>query len=116
MYTGADPYSGNAPVNPIRLTKLIFYSNKIQFTNSTITFSVCSFIIYFILYLYCLQILYTDFADLLTFNPIGLDQTRLFFYSSFARMEETICKESHSPRSEEHTSELQSRGHLVCRL
>src|SRR5437870_8839025 len=22
----------------------------------------------------------------------------------------------HSPRSEEHTSELQSRGHLVCRL
>src|SRR5690625_1432809 len=23
---------------------------------------------------------------------------------------------SHSPRSEEHTSELQSRGHLVCRL
>src|SRR5690625_6266071 len=24
--------------------------------------------------------------------------------------------ESHGPRSEEHTSELQSRGHLVCRL
>src|SRR5690625_6807352 len=24
--------------------------------------------------------------------------------------------ESSSPRSEEHTSELQSRGHLVCRL
>src|SRR5215208_4569501 len=23
---------------------------------------------------------------------------------------------SHAPRSEEHTSELQSRGHLVCRL
>src|SRR5437870_10930259 len=23
---------------------------------------------------------------------------------------------AHSPRSEEHTSELQSRGHLVCRL
>src|SRR5690625_6016381 len=23
---------------------------------------------------------------------------------------------SHEPRSEEHTSELQSRGHLVCRL
>src|SRR5690625_7099353 len=27
-----------------------------------------------------------------------------------------ICKNVFSPRSEEHTSELQSRGHLVCRL
>src|SRR5207253_6248889 len=26
------------------------------------------------------------------------------------------CRSSISPRSEEHTSELQSRGHLVCRL
>src|SRR5699024_12588121 len=80
-----------------------------------------------------------NFADLLAFNPICLDQTKLFFCSSFARIEETICKESHSPwdtsitayfffnsckrrtkeqfsRSEEHTSELQSRFDLVCRL
>src|SRR5690625_7017219 len=27
-----------------------------------------------------------------------------------------ICSSSLSSRSEEHTSELQSRGHLVCRL
>src|SRR5437870_9452751 len=26
------------------------------------------------------------------------------------------CRTNSSPRSEEHTSELQSRGHLVCRL
>src|SRR5437870_8224670 len=26
------------------------------------------------------------------------------------------CRRSTPPRSEEHTSELQSRGHLVCRL
>src|SRR5690625_5918939 len=26
------------------------------------------------------------------------------------------CESSHLRRSEEHTSELQSRGHLVCRL
>src|SRR5690625_6392454 len=31
---------------------------------------------------------------------------------------ELVCADSgkRSPRSEEHTSELQSRGHLVCRL
>src|SRR5439155_25413305 len=28
----------------------------------------------------------------------------------------TRCRRSRSTRSEEHTSELQSRGHLVCRL
>src|SRR6266508_6085968 len=28
----------------------------------------------------------------------------------------TVCKSPWPPRSEEHTSELQSRGHLVCRL
>src|SRR5439155_13532027 len=27
-----------------------------------------------------------------------------------------VCIEFQPPRSEEHTSELQSRGHLVCRL
>src|SRR5699024_463983 len=97
MYTGAGPYSGNAPVYPIRVIKLIFYSNKNQFTPSTITFSICSFIIYFILCFHSVQIFYTNFADLLAFNPICLDQTKLFFCSSFARIEETICKESHSP-------------------
>src|SRR5207253_5345308 len=28
----------------------------------------------------------------------------------------TSCSQPHRRRSEEHTSELQSRGHLVCRL
>src|SRR5437870_6507292 len=27
-----------------------------------------------------------------------------------------VLYDAHAPRSEEHTSELQSRGHLVCRL
>src|SRR5690625_6802841 len=27
-----------------------------------------------------------------------------------------VCPNKRRPRSEEHTSELQSRGHLVCRL
>src|SRR5690625_6756785 len=30
--------------------------------------------------------------------------------------EEDVTPESYDERSEEHTSELQSRGHLVCRL
>src|SRR5690625_6687642 len=33
-----------------------------------------------------------------------------------ARAMEPTCKNAPSARSEEHTSELQSRGHLVCRL
>src|SRR5207253_11256566 len=30
--------------------------------------------------------------------------------------ENLVVRERHAERSEEHTSELQSRGHLVCRL
>src|SRR5690625_6836435 len=33
-----------------------------------------------------------------------------------ASIECSHARGSHHPRSEEHTSELQSRGHLVCRL
>src|SRR5690625_7031415 len=33
-----------------------------------------------------------------------------------SRLRVNACGERHIPRSEEHTSELQSRGHLVCRL
>src|SRR5699024_9510131 len=97
MYTGAGPYSGNAPVYPIRVIKIIFYSYMSHFTPSTISVSICSFIIYFILCFHTVHIFYTNFADLLSFNSICLDQTKLFFCSSFARIEETICKESHSP-------------------
>src|SRR5699024_7780823 len=97
MYTGAGPYSGNAPVYPIRVIKLIFYSNKNQFTPSTITFSICSFIIYFTLCFHSVQIFHTIFTYLLSCNPICLDQTLLFFFPSFARIEETICKDAHSP-------------------
>src|SRR5690625_6248472 len=32
------------------------------------------------------------------------------------RIDETYTKDQYYVRSEEHTSELQSRGHLVCRL
>src|SRR5437870_9898690 len=34
----------------------------------------------------------------------------------FARQQRTILTPCNGLRSEEHTSELQSRGHLVCRL
>src|SRR5437870_11344781 len=37
-------------------------------------------------------------------------------FSGFASSAAGICSRRPAPRSEEHTSELQSRGHLVCRL
>src|SRR5690625_5953728 len=39
-----------------------------------------------------------------------------YVYDSGLREVETIAMEAYKMRSEEHTSELQSRGHLVCRL
>src|SRR2546422_4165154 len=41
-----------------------------------------------------------------TFSSRGVSVLRTLF----------VCSRSESPRSEEHTSELQSRLHLVCRL
>src|SRR5690625_1821762 len=52
-------------------------------------------------------------------NVFYFDKTR---YSAFAgtnlelKLRERNITELHLVRSEEHTSELQSRGHLVCRL
>src|SRR5690625_5838798 len=42
----------------------------------------------------------------------GVRPAELIGYSSFIQRLEAVLAE----RSEEHTSELQSRGHLVCRL
>src|SRR5690625_5726732 len=39
-----------------------------------------------------------------------------FFFKSISSFFRFICCVIHQCRSEEHTSELQSRGHLVCRL
>src|SRR5207249_10881180 len=49
----------------------------------------------------------------------GIDDLLLFFYSRDWREGETLwtpCPEKIPERSEEHTSELQSRFDLVCRL
>src|SRR5690625_6110925 len=42
---------------------------------------------------------------------LSLEHVRLPLESAIHRLADTS-----TPRSEEHTSELQSRGHLVCRL
>src|SRR5207253_8732248 len=68
-------------------------------------------------------------------SPIVLAQPTVVMKSHFARVNQTTAKDPAPPneaaklahhsvsipmlvagRSEEHTSELQSRGHLVCRL
>src|SRR5690625_6721894 len=50
----------------------------------------------------------------------GVDDARIHFVSSIAAsqqlIEEGLAVGALPERSEEHTSELQSRGHLVCRL
>src|SRR5207253_10077207 len=45
----------------------------------------------------------------------ALKQRHDFFHSNGCRLSDHGLKRCYS-RSEEHTSELQSRGHLVCRL
>src|SRR5690625_5626500 len=47
---------------------------------------------------------------------VGLDETSTPVRIDWADTSITILFAFHSKRSEEHTSELQSRGHLVCRL
>src|SRR5207253_10182273 len=63
------------------------------------------------------QTLYTRNGPQLTLQPLGtqaFDKSIIPFYNVYFsdtwRMRPTFT------RSEEHTSELQSRGHLVCRL
>src|SRR5690625_5992385 len=48
-----------------------------------------------------------------SFDFIAVDQFISFSEQSFA---DFVIKTFNKMRSEEHTSELQSRGHLVCRL
>src|SRR5439155_11958313 len=42
------------------------------------------------------------------------DERRLTEETALCRID--VCQHPYDDRSEEHTSELQSRGHLVCRL
>src|SRR3712207_7024662 len=46
--------------------------------------------------------------DLALLDAVGQEYLR--------RLEAKVGREHHAPRSEEHTSELQSRQYLVCRL
>src|SRR5690625_3455831 len=53
------------------------------------------------------------------FNSFGADVTKCFYFHAFdipypVHSSRTTHAEPDESRSEEHTSELQSRGHLVC--
>src|SRR5690625_5605850 len=63
--------------------------------------------------------LVTDTMDWKTgraFLPLGLTLIMFILVSNVLGMVTTISIGGQEWRSEEHTSELQSRGHLVCRL
>src|SRR5690625_2101373 len=63
--------------------------------------------------IYSSQLNYEEFEDLYTIElPIVKEGKTIGFLRTFFDMNQDIS----SPRSEEHTSELQSRGHIVCRL
>src|SRR5437870_6908157 len=51
-----------------------------------------------------------------TVNGISKDSTRASLPAAPLKLYVTVALLSSNLRSEEHTSELQSRGHLVCRL
>src|SRR5690625_6937484 len=58
-------------------------------------------------------------ATIATWKPLALKRERLWFAQSSADCASSAASRKCSfpiTRSEEHTSELQSRGHLVCRL
>src|SRR5690625_2255638 len=48
--------------------------------------------------------------------PVPLDFSRAFIDDALEEWVHVASRQLHAARSEEHTSELQSRGHLVCRL
>src|SRR3712207_8977976 len=51
-----------------------------------------------------------------TFRPMSLEQQNLERYRQSIEPRRTLVLTSVAVRSEEHTSELQSRQYLVCRL
>src|SRR5690625_6810412 len=56
----------------------------------------------------------TLFIKLVSISEPRSDGTRVIYFEMNGQSREIIIKDR--SRSEEHTSELQSRGHLVCRL
>src|SRR5690625_6561512 len=50
------------------------------------------------------------------FEHVPFVAEQLFLPPGFCRPSDEQCMAFSARRSEEHTSELQSRGHLVCRL
>src|SRR5690625_6647178 len=56
----------------------------------------------------------------IVFSPVGTSTYFICFFAGTFKFDSTLSLKAESnlkvPRSEEHTSELQSRGHLVCRL
>src|SRR5690625_5238456 len=59
----------------------------------------------------CIEI-FTDVNGIMTADPRVVDTARRIDTVTYTE----ICNLAYQGRSEEHTSELQSRGHLVCRL
>src|SRR5437870_9718458 len=58
---------------------------------------------------------FQEFSVLVFHGQRLTDETQMAFSRRFGPLETTINATGRE-RSEEHTSELQSRGHLVCRL
>src|SRR5690606_41730649 len=58
--------------------------------------------------------LYTDYSYLRSKHPFGSIAPRYYFFPSDET--DTFADNEPEKRSEEHTSELQSRENLVCRL
>src|SRR5690625_894260 len=59
---------------------------------------------------------YADFRKSGAEGPRNIENENLYLANGSGFASETQIKNQRWNRSEEHTSELQSRGHLVCRL
>src|SRR5690625_6921562 len=66
------------------------------------------------------EILLDDLTEAYADPRYGLDGVHIYTFNALEQTarwwDEHSDRRWHSGRSEEHTSELQSRGHLVCRL
>src|SRR5690625_5946088 len=92
------------------MTKAYFASNREESFQLDTVLQACCFDIYEADLKIRKQIVKVQMFNQLNGEPL------LGTHLEVSRLGETIISETNDVRSEEHTSELQSRGHLVCRL
>src|SRR5690625_5202346 len=97
----------NMRLKESRFSSEIFYTLLIIYSIVIIGFGLIYFILSF------QQIMLVEGGELRDVSVIG-SLIHSFYFSGVTLL--TIGYGDITPRSEEHTSELQSRGHLVCRL